>query len=115
MKRFAAALMMVMILSGLVFAQSEKKLTSLIEKSVGKIEAISKPNADKGDFGQFSIRDAAGQKKDFVLIPKTKMFGTNSQPIGFDQLRKGDSVLVLYVVTIKGENDVISVTKNPKL
>ncbi len=92
-------------------ASKAKSLATLIERSSGKLESLQKAEPSKGDFGSFTVLDKEGKKKDFILIAKTKIYGLNSVPSSFDQLKKGDSLLVLYVVTLKGLNEAISISE----
>ena len=89
-----------------------KSLGKLIERSQGKIESLQKADEAKGNFGKFSVTQTDGKKKDFELLAKTHIYTANSSPLVFSDLKKGDQVLVLYVVTLKGLNEVIAVTQS---
>ncbi len=88
---------------------SGKTIATLIERAQGKIESLQKADDAKGNFGKLSIMDVSGKKKDFSLIAKTQVHSKNSALINFSDLKKGQDVIVLYVVTLKGVNDVITV------
>lgn len=93
-------------------SSSTKAITPLIEKTQGKINAISKADEAKGDFGGFAVLAEGGKPKEFKLIAKTRIFSSASAPAKFADLKKGDNVVVLSVLTLKGENDVITVTQS---
>lgn len=121
MKKTFLVLALLAVLGTNVYAQTPKLKTSeaapkrksvaaLIERSQGKIESIQKADISNGNFGKFKLADASGTKKEFELIAKSQLFSSKSAPIEFSNLKKGDEVTVLYVVTLKGINDVITVT-----
>lgn len=85
---------------------------NLIERVEGKITTLRKADKKKKDFGGFSLIDASGKKQDFDLIAKSHLYSSKSAPIAFSDLKEGDQVLVLYIVTLKGMNDVITVTQS---
>ncbi len=93
--------------------KKENKVAKLIERSQGKIEALRKADESKGTFGALTVLEADGKKKDFELISKTRVFSANSRLINFSDLKKGDQVTVLYVVTLKGMNEAVSLTQTP--
>jgi hypothetical protein len=113
MKKVLLAVMIVMFAGAMVHAETPKvkSLASLIERVSGKVESVRKPDPAKGDFGSFSILGTDGQKKEFALIAKTKIYSANSGPATLDQIKKGDPLLVLYIITLKGLNEAISVTQ----
>ena len=120
MKKVLVAVMLVMFLGTVAFAQipqrnsagkGMKPSTSLIERATGKVDSVVKADAAKGNLGSFKIVGEDGKKKDFQLIAKTRFYSADSSPITLEKLKKGDALVVLYVVTLKGLNDVISVTQ----
>ncbi len=123
MKKLLLIIVGVMLFSTLSYAENSKtkpvgtlpkvkSLTSLIERSQGKIISIQAADQAKGLLGGFSITDVDGGKKSFVLIPKSLLYTTNSAPAKFSDFKKGDQLTILYVVTLKGSNEVITATKN---
>lgn len=84
---------------------------NLIERVEGKITMLRKADKKKKDFGGFSLIDASGKKQDFDLIANSHLYSSKSAPIVFSDLKEGDEVLVLYIITLKGMNDVITVTQ----
>ena len=93
-------------------AVANKSKAPLIEKTQGKIKAIIKAQEVKGDLGSFTVIPDGGKAKDFKLIAKSSFYAAGSEPIAFADMKKGDKVTVLSVRTLKGENNVITVTQN---
>ena len=94
------------------FAHAETPPKALIEKTQGKISTINNAGQSDVSLGAFNVLGTNGKSKEFKLITKTKFFSSSSAPIAFQDLKKGDQVTVLSVVTLKGDNNAISVTKN---
>lgn len=121
MKKTFLVLALLVVLGTNVYAQTPKLKTSdatpkrksvsaLIERFQGRIESLQKADVAKANFGKLQLTDASGKKKEFEMIAKSQLFSKKSAPIEFSNLKKGDEVTVLYVVTLKGINDVITVT-----
>ncbi len=111
----------VLLLTTTVYAQTpklkasdasfkRKSVATLIERSKGKVESLQKSDFSKGNFGKLSIIDETGKKKDFDLIAKTQVHSSNSAQIAFSDLKKGNEIIVLYVQTLRGTKDVITIT-----
>ena len=118
MKKMFFAAIGVLGLTTAVCAQTPKPVsqgslakTTLIERAQGKIDAIAPANAAKSNFGKLTVVDQNGKKNDFSLIAKTQVYSESSAPISFSALKKGEKVVVLYVVTLKGLNDAITITQ----
>lgn len=118
MKKILVAAIGFILLASVVHAETQgssastKAKNPLIEKTQGKINAISKADQSKGSLGGFEVVADGGKTKEFTLIAKTRFFSAASAPATFADLKKGDKVTVLSVVTLKGDNDVITVTQN---
>ncbi len=122
MKKVLLAAVGLLLLTTMVYAQTpkvkpvdsssaRKSVAALIERSQGKIQSLQKVDPASGNFGKFTIVDASGKKRNFELIAKSQIYSNNSAQIAFSDLKKGDEIVVLYVVTLKGINDVITVTQ----
>lgn len=88
-----------------------KPLGALIERSEGKITALEQAEPSKGNYGKVTLVDLTGKKIDFDLIAKTQVYSKDSAPLVFADLKKKDQVIVLYVRTLKGMNNVITITQ----
>ncbi|MCB9772108.1 MAG: hypothetical protein H6754_06120 [Candidatus Omnitrophica bacterium] len=88
-----------------------KKMAALIERSEGKIDLVKEVKDVKGVKGTISLISSDGSKKEFEVIAKANVYSAKSAPLKFADLKKGDQVIVLYVVTLKGTNQAITVTQ----
>ncbi len=122
MKKIFLMMTGILLASTFVYAQTPKakpagslpntkSIATLIERCEGKIISLQKADTAKSSFGKLSIADESGKKKDFDLIAKTQIYSNNSSPIVFTDLKKGDRVIVLYVVTLKRLNNAITITQ----
>ncbi len=122
MKKMSWIVLGIMLFGTTVYAQApntnsadaitkRKSVAALIERSQGKIQSLQKADLSKANYGKFSIVDSSGKKKEFELIAKSQIHSSNSASMVFSDLKKGDEVIVLFVRTLKGINDVISVTQ----
>jgi hypothetical protein len=123
MKKLLFVIIGVLVFGTVAFAQMPKAKSTkasskssapvnLIERVEGKITTLRKADKKKKDFGSFGLIDASGKKQDFDLIANSHLYSSKSVPIVFSDLKEGDEVLVLYIVTLKGMNDVITVTQS---
>lgn len=90
---------------------SRKPLGALIERSEGKITDLQPADPSKGNYGKVTLVDLAGKKMDFDLVAKTLVYSKDSAPLVFSDLKKKDRVVVLYVRTLKGMHNVITITQ----
>ena len=120
MKNFLSLILGLMLLAPFAHAETSPKAATaagskskaLIETTQGKISTMNNAGESDVSLGAFHVQGASGKSKEFKLIAKSKFFSSSSAPIAFEDLKKGDQVTVLSVVTLKGDNNVISVTKN---
>lgn len=91
---------------------AEKKMASLIERSEGKIDLVKEVKGVKGVKGEIVLIASDGNKKEFEVIAKANVYSAKSAPLKFSDLKKGDQVIVLSVVTLKGINQAITVTQS---
>lgn len=118
MKRLLSILILFVLVassSAVIAAENkpkEKGKLSIIERLQGKIESVTPADEAKSKQGSFSIIDSDGKKNEFILLPKTHFYSAGSTPIKLTDLKKGDGVLVLYVVTLKGLKEAITVSQS---
>lgn len=107
-----AAAFFLFVLCGPSAAQTPSKPLKIIEKEEGKVESVTRADPNKGSLGAMTIVSQGGKKMDFQFLPRTRLYNADSGPLTLEQLKKGDQVVILYVISLKGMNDAISVTKS---